>query len=153
MTEAQSPDVLPAGTVLDGAYRLTRPLGQGAMGTVYEGHHTVAGKRVALTRNRACFAYPHRDLGALFRERKRRRSTIPVAGAPAPALSNQWASVSESVCKNATSAASSAGLRWRLPTSTVFRFCGTSGAGQQRAASARRSGSSREHRGSTSRVL
>ena len=46
MTEPR--DILPEGTVLDGTYRLTRLLGQGAMGTVYEGHHTGAGKRVAV---------------------------------------------------------------------------------------------------------
>ncbi len=66
MTEAQSPDVLPAGTVLDGAYRLTRLLGQGAMGTVYEGHHTGAGKRVAVkVMHRELLAYP--ELAARFR--------------------------------------------------------------------------------------
>jgi eukaryotic-like serine/threonine-protein kinase len=66
MTEAQSPDVLPAGTVLDGTYRLTRLLGQGAMGTVYEGHHTGAGKRVAVkVMHRELLAYP--ELAARFR--------------------------------------------------------------------------------------
>jgi eukaryotic-like serine/threonine-protein kinase len=66
MTEPQSPEVLPAGTVLDGAYRLTRLLGQGAMGTVYEGHHTGAGKRVAVkVMHRELLAYP--ELAARFR--------------------------------------------------------------------------------------
>jgi serine/threonine protein kinase len=66
MTEAQNPDVLPVGTVLDGTYRLTRLLGQGAMGTVYEGHHTGAGKRVAVkVMHRELLAYP--ELAARFR--------------------------------------------------------------------------------------
>ncbi|HEY6477785.1 MAG TPA: serine/threonine-protein kinase [Polyangia bacterium] len=66
MTEPQRPDLLPVGTVLDGAYRLTRLLGQGAMGTVYEGHHTGAGKRVAVkVMHRELLAYP--ELAARFR--------------------------------------------------------------------------------------
>ncbi len=66
MTDLQRPDVLPVGTVLDGAYRLTRLLGQGAMGTVYEGHHTGAGKRVAVkVMHRELLAYP--ELAARFR--------------------------------------------------------------------------------------
>jgi eukaryotic-like serine/threonine-protein kinase len=66
MTEPQSPEVLPIGTVLDGAYRLTRLLGQGAMGTVYEGHHTGAGKRVAVkVMHRELLAYA--ELAARFR--------------------------------------------------------------------------------------
>ena len=66
MTETQSPDLLPVGTVLDGTYRLTRLLGQGAMGTVYEGHHTGAGKRVAVkVMHRELLAYP--ELAARFR--------------------------------------------------------------------------------------
>ena len=66
MTENQNPDLLPVGTVLDGAYRLTRLLGQGAMGTVYEGHHTGAGKRVAVkVMHRELLAYP--ELAARFR--------------------------------------------------------------------------------------
>ena len=66
MPEIQSPDVLPIGTVLDGTYRLTRLLGQGAMGTVYEGHHTGAGKRVAVkVMHRELLAYP--ELAARFR--------------------------------------------------------------------------------------
>jgi serine/threonine-protein kinase len=61
-----SPDILPAGTVLDGTYRLTRLLGQGAMGTVYEGHHTGAGKVVAVkVMHRELLAYP--ELAARFR--------------------------------------------------------------------------------------
>jgi serine/threonine protein kinase len=66
MPDPQSPDVLAAGTVLDGAYRLTRLLGQGAMGTVYEAHHTGAGKRVAVkVMHRELLAYP--ELAARFR--------------------------------------------------------------------------------------
>src|SRR5450755_4681554 len=66
MTEPQSPDVLPVGTVLDGAYRLTQLVGQGAMGAVYEGHHTGAGKRVAVkVMHRGLTAYP--ELLARFR--------------------------------------------------------------------------------------
>jgi serine/threonine-protein kinase len=66
MPEAQTPDILPPGTVLDGTYRLTRMLGQGAMGTVYEGHHTGAGKRVAVKiMHRELLAYP--ELAARFR--------------------------------------------------------------------------------------
>jgi serine/threonine protein kinase len=66
MPDSQSPDVLAAGTVLDGTYRLTRLLGQGAMGTVYEAHHTGAGKRVAVkVMHRELLAYP--ELAARFR--------------------------------------------------------------------------------------
>ena len=64
MTEPR--DILPTGTVLDGTYRLTRLLGQGAMGTVYEGHHTSAGKRVAVkVMHRELLAYP--ELAMRFR--------------------------------------------------------------------------------------
>jgi serine/threonine-protein kinase len=66
MTEPPNPDVLPVGTVLDGTYRLARLLGRGAMGTVYEGHHTGAGKRVAVkVMHRELLAYP--ELAARFR--------------------------------------------------------------------------------------
>ncbi len=66
MTEPQNPGILPIGTILDGTYRLTRLLGQGAMGTVYEGHHTGAGKRVAVkVMHRELLAYP--ELAARFR--------------------------------------------------------------------------------------
>jgi serine/threonine protein kinase len=66
MTEPQSPDLLPVGTILDGTYRLTRLLGRGAMGTVYEGHHTGAGKRVAVkVMHRELLAYP--ELAMRFR--------------------------------------------------------------------------------------
>jgi serine/threonine-protein kinase len=59
MPEPQSSEALPPGTVLDGTYRLTRLLGQGAMGTVYEGHHMGAGKRVAVkVMHRELLAYP-----------------------------------------------------------------------------------------------
>jgi eukaryotic-like serine/threonine-protein kinase len=64
MTEPR--DILPTGTVLDGTYRLTRLLGQGAMGTVYEGHHTSAGKRLAVkVMHRELLAYP--ELAMRFR--------------------------------------------------------------------------------------
>ena len=64
MTEPR--DILPEGTILDGTYRLTRLLGQGAMGTVYEGHHTGAGKRVAVkVMHRELLAYP--ELAMRFR--------------------------------------------------------------------------------------
>ena len=36
------------GTVLDDKYVLTRLLGEGGMGVVYEGKHTLVGKRVAV---------------------------------------------------------------------------------------------------------
>ena len=63
---SETPDALPAGTVLDGTYRLTRLLGQGGMGAVYEGHHTGAGKRVAVKiMHRELLAYP--ELAARFR--------------------------------------------------------------------------------------
>jgi serine/threonine-protein kinase len=66
MSDPQSPEVLPAGTVLDGTYRLTRLLGRGGMGSVYEGHHTGAGKLVAVkVMHRGLMAYP--ELLARFR--------------------------------------------------------------------------------------
>src|SRR6202000_1837324 len=62
----QSHEFLPVGTVLDGSYRLQRLLGQGAMGTVYEAHHTGAGKRVAVkVMHRELLAYP--ELAERFR--------------------------------------------------------------------------------------
>jgi eukaryotic-like serine/threonine-protein kinase len=36
------------GTILDGKYRITRQLGAGAMGSVYEAEHTATGRRVAV---------------------------------------------------------------------------------------------------------
>jgi serine/threonine protein kinase len=66
MTEPQTTTLLPAGTVLGGAYRLTRLLGEGGMGAVYEAHHTGAGKRVAVkVMHRGLMAYP--ELLARFR--------------------------------------------------------------------------------------
>src|SRR5215831_9270760 len=66
MTEPQNPEVLPVGTVLDGTYRLTRLLGQGGMGAVYEASHTGAGKRVAVkVMHSQLAAYP--ELLARFR--------------------------------------------------------------------------------------
>ena len=65
MIQTQSADVIPVGTVLDGAYRLTRLLGQGGMGAVYEATHTGAGKRVAVKiMHRGLMAYP--ELRARF---------------------------------------------------------------------------------------
>jgi serine/threonine-protein kinase len=59
MSDPQRPDVLPPGTVLDGTYRLTRLLGLGGMGAVYEASHTGAGKRVAVkVMHRGLLAYP-----------------------------------------------------------------------------------------------
>jgi serine/threonine-protein kinase len=46
MTEPR--DILPTGTVLDGTYRLTRLLGQGAMGTVYKARQTTLDRWVAV---------------------------------------------------------------------------------------------------------
>jgi len=64
-TELQPSQALPPGTVLDGAYRITRLLGQGGMGTVYEAHHTGAGKRMAVkVMHRGLLAYP--ELRARF---------------------------------------------------------------------------------------
>jgi len=64
-TELQPSQALPPGTVLDGAYRITRLLGQGGMGTVYEAHHTGAGKRLAVkVMHRGLMAYP--ELRARF---------------------------------------------------------------------------------------
>jgi tRNA A-37 threonylcarbamoyl transferase component Bud32 len=42
------PDVMPAGTVVDGRYRIERLAGVGGMGTVYEAHHLLLNQRVAL---------------------------------------------------------------------------------------------------------
>ncbi|HXJ22876.1 MAG TPA: serine/threonine-protein kinase [Polyangia bacterium] len=65
MNQPHTADVLPAGTVLDGNYRLTRLLGQGGMAAVYEAHHTGAGKRVAVKiMHRGLMVYP--ELRARF---------------------------------------------------------------------------------------
>jgi len=75
MTEPQTPDVLPAGTVLDGAYRLTRLLGQGGMGSVYEAQHMKAGTRVAVkVMHRSLASYP--ELLARFRREGRVTSDL-----------------------------------------------------------------------------
>jgi serine/threonine protein kinase len=59
-------DALPVGTVLDDTYRLTRLIGIGGMGAVYEGTHMKAGKRVAIkVMSRGLLAYP--ELQARFR--------------------------------------------------------------------------------------
>lgn len=62
----QSSEVLAPGTVLGGTYRLTRLLGEGGMGAVYEAYHASAGKRVAVkVMHRGLLAYP--ELSARFR--------------------------------------------------------------------------------------
>ena len=48
MTEAEQPNPSLVGTVLQGAYQVTRVIGGGAMGTVYEALQTRLGKRVAV---------------------------------------------------------------------------------------------------------
>jgi serine/threonine protein kinase len=50
---------LPVGTVLGDNYRLTRLIGTGGMGSIYEAAHTGAGKRVAVkVMSRELVAYP-----------------------------------------------------------------------------------------------
>jgi eukaryotic-like serine/threonine-protein kinase len=72
MTIPESPDLLPVGTVLDGLYRLTRLLGQGGMGAIYEASHTGAGKLVAVkVMHRELAAYPE----ALARFRREAKVT------------------------------------------------------------------------------
>lgn len=76
MTQPQTAEVFPAGTVLDGAYRLTRLLGQGGMGAVYEATHTGAGKRVAVKiMHRGLMAYPE----LLARFRREAKVTMEIA--------------------------------------------------------------------------
>ncbi len=66
MPDALTPDLLSVGTVLDGTLPPHAVAGQGAMGTVYEAHHTGAGKRVAVkVMHRELLAYP--ELAARFR--------------------------------------------------------------------------------------
>jgi len=48
VTEAEQPNPSLVGTVLQGAYQVTRVIGGGAMGTVYEALQTRLGKRVAV---------------------------------------------------------------------------------------------------------
>jgi serine/threonine protein kinase len=43
-----APNVIGIGSVVNGKYRLTRLLGDGGMGSVYEAQHTVLGTRVAI---------------------------------------------------------------------------------------------------------
>ena len=42
------PDCAAMGRVVDGRYRITRIIGQGGMGTVYEAEHTSLGEHVAV---------------------------------------------------------------------------------------------------------
>ena len=50
---------LPVGTVLGDNYRLTRLIGTGGMGSIYEAAHSGAGKRVAVkVMSRELVAYP-----------------------------------------------------------------------------------------------
>jgi serine/threonine protein kinase len=75
MTDPQTSEVLPPGTILGGTYRLTRRLGEGGMGAVYEAYHTGAGKRVAVkVMHRGLLAYP--ELSARFRREAKVTSAL-----------------------------------------------------------------------------
>jgi eukaryotic-like serine/threonine-protein kinase len=56
------------GQTLDGRYRVERLLGRGGMGAVYEGRHTVVGKRVAIKMLHAEFAANEEVLKRFYRE-------------------------------------------------------------------------------------
>jgi serine/threonine-protein kinase len=56
------------GTVLDGRYRVERLLGEGGMGSVYEGRHVLVGKRVAIKMLHAEYATNEEILKRFYRE-------------------------------------------------------------------------------------
>jgi len=56
------------GQILDGRYRVERLLGEGGMGSVYEGRHAVVGKRVAIKILHAEYAANEEVLKRFYRE-------------------------------------------------------------------------------------
>jgi eukaryotic-like serine/threonine-protein kinase len=84
LTEKQSSDSLPdanaeltaaIGAVVAGRYRITRLIGEGGMGAVYEAEHVEIGKRVAIKLVRAIHAR-HTEIAARFRREARSASAI-----------------------------------------------------------------------------
>jgi serine/threonine protein kinase len=70
------PDVLPVGTVLGDAYKLTRLIGYGGMGAVFEAKQLASGKSVAIkVMSRELAAYPE----ALARFRREVKVTTELA--------------------------------------------------------------------------
>src|SRR5438874_2789452 len=71
-----SPEALTAvGSVVAGRYRLTRLIGEGGMGAVYEAEHVEIGKRVAVKLVRSVHAR-HAEIAARFRREARSASAI-----------------------------------------------------------------------------
>ena len=84
LSEKQSSDSLPdanaeltaaVGAVVAGRYRITRLIGEGGMGAVYEAEHVEIGKRVAIKLVRAIHAR-HAEIAARFRREARSASVI-----------------------------------------------------------------------------
>src|SRR6476469_510834 len=68
---------LPPGTVLGDSYRITRLIGIGGMGAIYEAAHVTAGKRVAIKMmSKELAAHPE----ALARFRREVKVTTELAG-------------------------------------------------------------------------
>src|SRR5262245_12654711 len=63
------------GNVVAGRYRLTRLLGEGGMGAVYEAEHVEIGKRVAIKLVRSIHA-KHSEIAARFKREARSASAI-----------------------------------------------------------------------------
>jgi len=63
------------GTVLEGAYRITRLIGQGGMGAVYEAVQLRLNKRVAVKLMAGNLAADHEALARFHREPRSRRAS------------------------------------------------------------------------------
>src|ERR1044071_5551168 len=84
LSEKQSSDNLPdanaeltaaVGAVVAGRYRITRLIGEGGMGAVYEAEHVEIGKRVAIKLVRSGHAR-HAEIAARFKREPRSASAI-----------------------------------------------------------------------------
>jgi serine/threonine protein kinase len=74
-SDPSSESLAAVGSVVAGRYRLTRLLGEGGMGAVYEAEHVEIGKRVAIKLVRSIHA-KHSEIAARFKREARSASAI-----------------------------------------------------------------------------